>query len=121
MSRTAKILCVIGSILLLVMAIFHGSGHSMVSESIEASDAPEFLKHIVPALFFHASMHLVGLAAFGILALFNGSRGLSALLAIVVLADAGLAFYLGGVFAAAMLIVAALFFAVAAAQRLRVD
>lgn len=117
MSRIAKILCVVGSVLLLVMAIFHGSGYSMVSDSIAESNAPAFIKHIVPALFLHTSMHLVGLAAFGFLALFNGSRGMIALLALAVLADAALAFHLGGVLAAVLLLVAMLCFAVAAVQR----
>lgn len=118
MSGTAKILCTIGSVLLLVMAIFHGSGYSMISDAIAKSNASSFLKHVVPALFAHASIHLIGLAAFGILALFlaQGARRLIALLAAVVVADAILAFYLGGAVAGALLMAAALCFVLAAAK-----
>lgn len=121
MSKTAKILCAIGSVLLLVMAVFHGSGYAFVSNAIAASNAPGFLKHIVPALFAHASIHLIGLAAFGILALFlvQGARSVIALITVIVVADAVLAFYLGGVFAGAALLTAALCFVLAAVQPLK--
>lgn len=102
------------------MAIFHGSGYTMVRDAIAESNASSFLKQVVPALFLHASVHLAGLAAFGILALFLGhsARRLIAVLAAVVIADASLAFYLGGVFAGAALMAAALCFVLAAAQPL---
>ncbi|HET6568155.1 MAG TPA: hypothetical protein VFG50_09335 [Rhodothermales bacterium] len=105
------------------MAVFHGSGYSMVSDAIAGSNAPTFLKQIVPAVFVHTSIHLVGLAAFGILALFlvDGGRSLIALLAVLVAADAIFAFYLGGVVAGALLLAAVLCFVLAAAQPIRVN
>lgn len=105
------------------MAVFHGSGYTIVRDAIVESNASSFLKQIVPALFVHASVHLVCLAAFGILALFleRSARRVIAVLAAAVIADAILAFYLGGAFAGAALMSAALCFVLAAAQPLRVS
>lgn len=113
--KTAKTLCIIGSALLLVMAAFHGSGYAFVTEAILESNAEDFLKQIVPALFVHPSIHLVGLATFGILALFlkQATGRVLTLLAILVVADAALAFYLGAVPPGVMLLAAASCFAVA--------
>lgn len=112
--KPAKTLCIIGSVLLLVMAAFHGSGYAFVTEAILESNAEDFLKQIVPALFVHPSIHLVGLAAFGILALFlKQANKVLILLAILVIADAALAFYLGGVLPGVMLLATASSFAVA--------
>lgn len=109
--------------LLLVMAAFHGSGYSFVSGAIAESNASAFLKDVVPAIFMHVSIHLVGLSAFGFLALFlkHNARGLVALLAAVVMADAILAFYMGGAVPAALLTSAALCFAVAAVLPVKGD
>lgn len=118
MPRTGKVLSGLGSILLLGMAIFHGSGYAWVSAAISESNAPEFLEDVVPVLFAHVSIHLVGLAAFGILSLFlgHGARRMLAVLAVVVAADALLGFFLGGIAPGALLLTAALCFALAAAR-----
>ena len=112
--KTAKILCIIGSILLLVMAVFHGSGYTFVTEGIWESNAEDFLKQIVPVLFVHVSIHLVGLAAFGILALFlkQAAGKVLPLLTVLVVADAALAFYLGAVPPGVMLLAVSFCFAV---------
>lgn len=116
MTRSQKVLCAVGSVLLLLMAAFHGSGYGFVSDAIAESNASAFLKDVVPAVFMHVSIHLVGLSAFGFLAVFlkHNARGMVALLAIVVMADAALAFHMGGPVPAALLTSAALCFAVAA-------
>jgi hypothetical protein len=69
----------------------------------------------------HVSIHLVGLSAFGFFALFlkQNARGLFALVAVAVMADAILAFYMGAAVPAAVLTSAALCFAVAAVLRPR--
>ncbi|WP_166204777.1 hypothetical protein [Pelagihabitans pacificus] len=108
-------LCLAGSFLLLLMAVFHGSGFWYVSDTIMKSNADGFLKEIVPVLFAHPSVHLAGLAAFGILALFlqtDAKRVLLLLSALVVL-DALLAFYLGGTLPGMSLLLGALCFIVA--------
>jgi len=46
-SGISKTLCIIGSVLLIVMAVFHGSGYSYVADAIGESDAEGFLKQIV--------------------------------------------------------------------------
>lgn len=119
MTRTHTIFCAIGSLLLLVMAAFHGSGYSFVSRAIADSNAAAFLKDVVPAVFLHVSIHLAGLSAFGFLAMFlrHNARALVALLAIVVLVDALLALHMGGAVPAAVLACAALCFVVAAVLR----
>jgi hypothetical protein len=109
------ILSLIGSMILLVMAVFHGSGSSYINESIMKSNADGFLKEIVPVLFAHPSIHLVGLSAFGILALFleKDAKKVLALLSLIVVVDALLAFYLGGTLPGMLLVAAALCFILA--------
>lgn len=97
------------------MAVFHGSGFYYVSEAITKSDAEGFLKEIVPILFAHPLIHLVGLAAFGILAFFlkHEAKKVLLLLSALIGIDAVLAFYLGGLLPGILLIVAAIFFIIA--------
>ena len=110
MSKSSKIACAFGIVLLLVMAAFHGSGFFFVSEAITSSNAEPFLKDIVPVLFAHPSIHLLVLAGFGVLAFFlsRDARKLLVLIGIAVFADAGLGFYLGGMIPGSMLSAAAL-------------
>jgi len=119
MSKTSKILCLVGSALLLVMAAFHGSGLSYVNKIMAASDADNFIKQIFPILFAHPSLHLVGLAAFGILSTFLAQEAWKVLmvLLIIVLADALLAFFLGGVLPGFLLVLAALCFGIAVVRK----
>ncbi len=114
-SGLPKILCLIGSIFLLVMAIFHGSGFNYVSSAISETNAEEFLKEIVPVLFAHPSIHLIGLAAFGILSLFlkQEATKILMLLSFIVLTDAFLAFYLGGILPGILLMIPTFSFAIA--------
>lgn len=114
-SKTSKIFCWIGNTLLIIMALFHGSGFYYVKEMITQSNAKDFLKDIVPILFAHPSIHLIGLAAFGILSLSLGkeSKKVLGLLSIFIIIDALLAFYLGGILPGCLLLAAALFFILA--------
>lgn len=115
LSKRSKLLCWVGSLLLLIMAVFHGSGYSFVKETIVESNAETFLKEIVPALFAHPSIHLISLAAFGILSLYlaEGMRKVVTLVSILVGVDALLAFYLGGMLPGILLLIAAACFAIA--------
>ncbi|MGI9551031.1 MAG: hypothetical protein ACR2MT_07520 [Aurantibacter sp.] len=119
LSKTSKVLCWVGSSLLLVMAVFHGSGYIFVKEAIVESNAETFLKEIVPALFAHPSIHLLGLSAFGILAIFltEGARKVLVLLSVLVATDALLAFYLGGVLPGILLLTSALCFTIAGLRK----
>lgn len=114
-SKTSKILCVVGSTFLLLMGAFHGSGFFYISAEIEKSNAEDFLKEIVPVLFAHPSIHLIGLAAFGVLALFFKSdmQKLTWSIAILILIDMVLAFYLGGLIPGVLLSISACCFVVA--------
>jgi len=118
MSKTAKTLCWIGSVLLLFMAAFHGSGLLYISDLIQQSNAEDFLKDIVPVLFLHPSLHLASLAGFGILAIFltQDAGKVLFVLSLIVLVDAGLAFYLGGWLPGSLLTAAALCFGIAGRQ-----
>ena len=119
MNQPKKWFCILGSLLLLVMAAFHGSGFSYVRAAIEESNASGFLKDIVPVLFAHPSIHLIGLAAFGFLALTlkQDAPMVLLLLAMLVLADGLLAFYLGGVLPGVLLSLAAAFFVLAGLRK----
>ncbi len=117
-SGIAKTFCIVGSILLIMMAVFHGSGYSYVASAIGESDAENFLKQIVPVLFAHPSIHLIELAAFGILAMFLGPAAskVLTLLAALIMVDGALAFYLGGILPGILLFGAALSFIVASVK-----
>lgn len=108
-SKRTRIYCSIGSILLLVMAAFHGSGFFYVREAITSSNAEDFLKDIVPALFAHPSIHLMGLSALGLLTLWlpREAYKVAWLLAALIALDAALAFYLGGAIPGLLLLLAA--------------
>ncbi|MDB4292801.1 hypothetical protein N9954_05285 [Maribacter sp.] len=110
--KTHKGFCITGSVLLLIMALFHGSGFSYVGEKIKQSNAEEFLKDIVPVLFAHPSIHLIALASFGILALFIGHESwkMLFLLSIIIVVDAFLAILLGGLIPGLLLFAAAICF-----------
>jgi len=114
-SKAFKVLCLVGSLLLLVMAMFHGSGLFYVKESIDQSNAEGFLKEIVPVLFAHPSLHLIGLSAFGFLALSLNYeiKKVLTLISALVTVDALLAFYLGGILPGILLLIAALCFILA--------
>jgi len=119
MIRTSKILCAIGCVLLLVTAIFHATGYSVVRDAMAASSIPAFFRDALPGVWLHFSIHLVVLVFFGAVALFttHGARSLLSLLALAVSVDAALVFYFAGFFAGvALLIAAALCFALAAIQ-----
>ena len=111
------IFCVGGSVLLLVTGVLHGSGYSKVSDAISKSNAVAFLKHVVPGLWVHFSIHLVVLAAFGFVLAFSIQRVriLLVLLALAAAADALWAYSLAGFFVGVALpAAAALCFALAA-------
>ena len=117
MTRTSKILCVVGCVLLLVTALFHGTGYAAVSNAVSESNHPAMLKAALPGMWLHFSIHLVVLVALGLFASFSahGSRSLIALLAVAVAADAALVLYFVGFFAGvALLVAAAVCFAVSA-------
>jgi len=106
-TKISKGLILIGTMLLVVMAIFHGSGIFYVSEAIAVSNSEIFLKDIVPVLFIHSSIHLLGLASFGVLALFlqQEVKKVLIMLSILSLIDALLAFYLGAIFPGVLIMI----------------
>lgn len=113
-SKLSKVFCLIGSGLLLLMAIFHGSGFFYIREEIEKSNTDEFLKEIIPTLFAHPSIHLLGLAAFGIIAMVlkQDAHKIAWIVAAMISIDAVLAFYLGGIIPGFLLATAAICFAI---------
>ena len=115
-SKTDKVLISIGSVLLILMALFHGSGFFFVSDLMNESNADGFLKEIVPVLFAHPSIHLLGLSALGLVTLYlrYEAKKILLLLTILVLADAILAFAIGGLIPGILLTIPVLCFAIAA-------
>lgn len=97
------------------MALFHGSGYFFVSDAIVTSNAAGFLKDIVPALFAHPSIHLLGLAAFGFMALTLtiDAKKVLTLISILVVIDALFAFYLGSLLAGCLLLIPSISFIIA--------
>jgi len=118
-TRNSKILILLGSFFLLVMAFFHGSGFTFITQTINDSNTDGFLKEIIPVLFVHPSIHLVGLAAFGVLSLSltQDAKKVLGLLSSLIIIDALLAFYLGGVLPGSLLLVATTCFVLAMVKR----
>ncbi len=117
MTRTTRLFCAFGCLLLLATAVFHATGYSGVRNALAESSASAFLVGALPGVWLHFSIHLVFLVAFGILAMFltQGARSVLVLLAFAVAADAALVFSFAGFFAGvALLAAAALCFALAA-------
>jgi len=114
-SKTSRLLIVIGSILLAIMALFHGSGFFYVRDLINESNAEGFLKEIVPILFAHPSIHLFGLSALGIVTLYlkYDATKILFLLTILVIIDTILAFTIGGLIPGLILTVPAVCFSIA--------
>lgn len=120
MLKTSKQLGITGSIFLLVMAGFHISGIRYGSGLIDNSNAVSFVKEIFPVLFAHPSIHLLGLAALGFLAatMKEAGRKVFLVLGIIVLIDAGFAFYLAFYIPGVLLLIAATLFLTGSAIRL---
>lgn len=118
-SKIFKVLCILGSLLLLIMALFHGSGYSFIKETMDKSNVELFLKEITPTLFIHPSIHLIGLAALGFLAMYikKGKQKVLLLLSLFIVIDALLAFNLGGVVPGILLLASFLCFIIASLKR----
>ena len=118
-TKIPNVVCIIGIVLLVIMAIFHGSGLYYVTEKMLASNADSFLKEILPVLFVHPSMHLLGLAVLGIISLSMKQEAPKVLflLSVLIIIDAFLAIYLGGVLPAILLLSAAVCFIITGYQK----
>ena len=116
MNRTNKFFCITGSILLLMMAVFHGSGTFLITAEVSDSNVPAFIKDIFPILFAHISIHLIGLSVFGIAVTFlsQGARLILAPLIGMVAVDVAIAIYLNAVLPGVLLLLAATCFGIGA-------
>nr|WP_299344593.1 hypothetical protein [Allomuricauda sp.] len=94
--KHSKVLIIIGSIFLLIMAIFHGSGIAYVTELMNESDAKSFLKEIFPIVFANVSLHLIALSILGFITLGNidSMKKVLLIISVFVAIDSLLAFYL---------------------------
>ena len=106
-SIATKISTIIGCILLIVMALFHGSGIYYATDLIEKSNSASLIKEIFPVLFVHPSIQLLGLAALGLLTLFmkHEARKVLFFIAIMVVLDSLIAFYLGATLPGILLVI----------------
>ncbi len=116
MAKQINRLCLIGVVLLVGMAGLHSSGTFYLSGLLAESDARGFLKEIFPIVFAHVSLHLLVLAAFGLLAAFSPAarRPVAAIVAGAIALDAAIALALGAWPPAVLLVAAAASFALAA-------
>ena len=120
-SKITKISTIIGCILLIVMAIFHGSGIYYVTDLIQQSNSESFVKEIFPILFAHPSIQLLGLAGLGILTLFmrHETGKILFFIAIMVLIDSFLAFYLGATIPGILLIFSSFSFGLGGVKKIK--
>ena len=104
--RNFKISIIIGSALLITMALLHGSGFEYVVDEMNESNAPSFLKEIMPVLFLQPSVHLLGLASFGGITIFlrEKARPILVLVAIFIGINLVFAIYLKAYFPGAILL-----------------
>ncbi len=103
--RNFKIAIIIGSVLLVTMALFHGSGFGYVVDKMNQSNAPSFLKEIMPVVFLQPSIHLLCLASFAGIAIFLKGNMFPILLLVVIFVGINLilAIYLKAYFPGAIL------------------
>lgn len=120
-SKITKISTIIGCILLIVMSLFHGSGIYYVTDLIEQSNSESFVKEIFPILFAHPSIQLLGLAGLGILTLFMRYEAgkIRFFIAIMVLIDSLLAFYLGATIPGILLIFTSVSFGLGGVKKIK--
>ncbi|MEO1051767.1 MAG: hypothetical protein AAFX87_14150 [Bacteroidota bacterium] len=118
-SKLFKTLCIIGSSLLIIMAGLHGSGTTYLTEKINQSNASSLIKEVFPVLFVLPSIELLGLAAFSLLTLTMKSEveKVLALIVILIVVNAALAFYLGALIPGLLIVGAASCFAFAGWER----
>ena len=81
--RNFKISVIIGSLLLVLMALFHGSGFVFVVDKMNESNAPSFLKEIMPVLFLQPSVQLLCLASFGLVSILLKEKARTILILVV--------------------------------------
>ncbi|WP_299531229.1 hypothetical protein [Ulvibacterium sp.] len=119
--KITRISTILGCALLVIMALFHGSGINYISDLMQQSDAEPFLKEIFPVLFAHPSLQLFGLAGLGIVTLFMKQEigKILCFIAIMVCVDSLLAFSLGAIIPGILLIIASLLFVLGAIKHLR--
>lgn len=105
-SKITKTSTIIGCTLLIIMALFHGSGIFYVTDLIQQSDTEPFIKEIFPILFAHPSIQLLGLAGLGIVTLFMKYEidKILVFIAILVFIDSILAFLLGATIPGVLLV-----------------
>ncbi|PRX56445.1 hypothetical protein [Flagellimonas meridianipacifica] len=105
-SNITKTSTIIGCTLLIIMALFHGSGFFYVTDVIQKSNSEPFIKKIFPILFAHPSIQLFGLAGLGVLTLFmkHEIEKILFFIAILVFIDSLLAFFLGAVIPGILLV-----------------
>ena len=118
-SNITRALTVIGCFLIFVMACFHGSGIHYISDLVVDSNAESFVKKIFPVLFAHPSIQLFGLAALGVLTLYMKfeSQKILSFIAIMILIDSFLAFYLGATLPGLLLLLITVVFGMAAIKK----
>ena len=116
MSKLSKFFCIVGSVLLLIMGLFHGSGLNWISGEISKSNAEPFLKEVFPVLFAHVSIHLLGMAILGLSLIWfhKAARVVSIFIAAMVMANVVFAFYLGASPPGVLLLCAAICFVLVA-------
>lgn len=118
-SKKTKILICIGCVFLIFMAFFHGSGIFYITDLIQQSNTESFLKEIIPVLFAHPSIHLLGLAVLWIVTLYMGRDAIKTMFtfAVLVCIDALIAFYLGAIIPGILLLVPATSFVFGGIQK----
>ncbi|NAS14037.1 hypothetical protein [Poritiphilus flavus] len=101
--------------LLTLMAVFHGSGLKFVTASVVESNSEDFIKDIFPVLFLHTSMHLLGLAVFGLSTLWmrEGHNTVLVIISSLIAVSAFAAFYLGALIPGILLLTAGFCFLIA--------
>ena len=118
-SKKSKATIVIGSVLLIIMGLFHGSGINYVTDIVQQSNSESFIKEIFPVLFAHPSVHLLGLAVLGIVTLYMSQDAKKVLLVIssLVVIDALIAFYMSAIVPGVLLLASAFCFFLVGIQK----
>ena len=115
-SRRVLIATLLGSLMLLGMAILHASGYGYVSSTLTEAELPAFIQQVLPVLFLYPSVIIAALAVAALASLRSSAAApfVLAAIAVLVFAHAALGFALGGALPGIVVGVAGCMFAVAA-------
>ena len=117
--KSFRILVITGSVFLILMGLFHGSGLSFMVNTMNDSNAESFIKEVFPVLYLHPSIHLIAMAVLSLSTVFmkHDHKMVLLLLSSIIIVSAIAAFYLSAWLPGILLLLAVLCFVLATSKK----